>query len=85
MANSPVVNDELDELVAETYQKNGGGRANKTEQTTFQLKSGRQQPWDSPTSSSGSCDSGYEDPDWSPAKSAESGELTITWLIYRIE
>uniref|UniRef100_A0A0A9YVD7 Activating transcription factor of chaperone n=2 Tax=Lygus hesperus TaxID=30085 RepID=A0A0A9YVD7_LYGHE len=77
MANSPGVNYELDELMAETYQKNGGisvsssGNSSPISSSSGTKTKGR--PWDSPSaSSSGFSDSGYDDPEWSSTKSTES-------------
>lgn len=76
MANSPGVNYELDELMAETYQKNGGASISSSGSSSPISNSGKKskaRPWDSPSaSSSGFSDSGYEDPEWSSTKSTES-------------
>lgn len=67
IANSTGVGEaELDQLMADTIHTSGP--------STIVDKSGR--PWDSPSASSscGASDSGYDDPDWSINKSAESAD-----------
>ncbi|CAB0014580.1 unnamed protein product [Nesidiocoris tenuis] len=67
---------ELDQLMAETLRKNGApsnGIVAQQIKDGFVLnsKNNSGRPWDSPSNSSSS-DSGYDDPDWCPAKSDES-------------
>jgi len=76
MASSPGVNDDLDELMAETYQQNGGTSISSGgSPVSSSGTKARGRPWDSPSASSSGCsDSGYDDPEWSPSKSVESSD-----------